>query len=129
MRCNNNGVVEYLDLSNLGMEGTISGSLADSSLSGLRSINLSKNNVGGSIPTSFNNAGALPNLQSLDLSSNQLVGGPADFGMQGMCFLEYLYVYELEFKNIVSMQGARSLKVSIWRIIYWVSSQSGRSPI
>eukprot|EP00889_Picochlorum_renovo_P002393 jgi/Picre1/29423/NNA_004811.t1 len=33
-------------------------------------------------------SGALPNLQSLDLSFNQLVGGPADFGMQGCQKLE-----------------------------------------
>jgi Leucine-rich repeat (LRR) protein len=83
------------------MEGTISSSLADSSLSGLRSINFSRNKLGGSIPTSFNNAGALPNLQSLDLSFNQLVGGPADFGMQGRCTFLYISFHFCDLKALL----------------------------
>lgn len=82
IRCRG-GTVTDIDLANLGMEGTISSSLADASLNSLNLIQLSRNKLTGPIPNSFNGAGALPNLQLLDLSSNQLNGGPVDFGTNG----------------------------------------------
>ena len=80
--CRGDQVTE-INLSNLGMEGTISPSLADSSLASLSALDLSSNKLSGPIPNSFNFAGALPNLQILNLSNNNLNAGPVDFGASG----------------------------------------------
>ena len=76
-------LVTETSLYNLGMEGKISTSLADSSMNSLNKLDLSSNKLNGPIPNSFNFAGALPNLQLLNLSNNQLNAGPLDFGVSG----------------------------------------------
>lgn len=93
--CRGDQVTE-INLSNLGMEGTISPSLADTSLNSLDKIELSSNKISGPIPNSFNFAGALPNLRLLNLSNNQLNGGPLDFGVSGCKDLR-----SFDFKNNV----------------------------
>lgn len=87
-----NGNVQSIVLSGLGLEGRISPSLTDPSLSGLDLIDLSNNKLSEAIPNSFNEMNGLPNLRSLDLSQNNLVGGPPRFGLNGATdMLIYLY--------------------------------------
>ena len=82
-----NGNVQSIVLSGLGLEGRISPSLTDPSLSGLDLIDLSNNKLSEAIPNSFNEMNALPNLRSLDLSKNNLVGGPPRFGLNGATYM------------------------------------------
>lgn len=87
-----NGNVQSIALADLGLEGRISPSLTDPSLSGLDLIDLSNNKLSEAIPNSFNEMNALPNLRSLDLSQNNLVGGPPRFGSNGESYKQLLYL-------------------------------------
>ena len=75
-----NMVVTSLSLGGLGLEGQISADIA--SLEGLQKIDMSNNNLSGSIPNSFNFPNALPRLAELNVAGNQLNGGPADWGFR-----------------------------------------------
>lgn len=72
MTCNAEGRVTALDLSGLGLEGTLPPQLAG--LAALESLNLSGNAFSGPIPPAWLSPDALPSLATADLSSNQLSG-------------------------------------------------------
>ncbi|KAL3848742.1 hypothetical protein ACJIZ3_010624 [Penstemon smallii] len=78
--------VTWLDLSNMGLQGTIAKEIGN--LSFLRMLVLANNKLSGTIPSSV---GDLRKLELLDLSSNRLSGGvPLSLGQ--LSNLKYLYL-------------------------------------
>ncbi|XP_056161989.1 probable leucine-rich repeat receptor-like protein kinase At1g35710 [Syzygium oleosum] len=76
--CNDYGVVAHLNLSYLGLRGTLDG-LDFSRLTNVVSLELGNNSIYGSIPSSVGN---LSKLNSLDLCGNELSGDiPPSIGM------------------------------------------------
>ncbi|XP_074574547.1 uncharacterized protein LOC141830995 [Curcuma longa] len=84
--------VSSIDLSNNNLFGTIPRELTN--LSGLHFLNLSLNHFSGNIP---DNIGLMSQLESLDLSNNQLSGGIPP----GISALNFLTVLNLSYNNLV----------------------------
>lgn len=71
--CSREQRVATLDLSGLGLEGSLPPQLA--ALHALERLNLSGNSLHGGLPSAWLQRDALPALRSADLSLNQLQGG------------------------------------------------------
>ncbi|CAK9871388.1 unnamed protein product [Sphagnum jensenii] len=82
--CSDSGMVTSLDLSNLGLSGSIQSTFSD--LANLQMLNLSYNNLRGEIPD-FSH---LQNLQTLDLRNNMLSGTLDQ--LTCLSSLQFLYV-------------------------------------
>src|SRR6185312_13351010 len=79
-----NGDITFLDLSVNNLTGTIPTSIGN--LKGLNALFLSWNNLTGSIPPTL---GDLPNIQTLYLFQNRLTGGipPEIYNLRTLTFL------------------------------------------
>ncbi|XP_038996567.1 protein STRUBBELIG-RECEPTOR FAMILY 6-like isoform X1 [Hibiscus syriacus] len=91
--CSNKRVTE-IKLSNLGLSGTMGYSLQ--SLTSLKELDLSHNNLAGDIPYNLP-----PNLQRLNLESNQFTGG-VPFSISLMSSLQYLNLAHNQLQNALS---------------------------
>ncbi|XP_039041132.1 protein STRUBBELIG-RECEPTOR FAMILY 6-like isoform X2 [Hibiscus syriacus] len=91
--CSNKRVTE-IKLSNLGLSGTMGYSLQ--SLTSLKELDLSHNNLVGDIPYNIP-----PNLQRLNLESNQFTGG-VPFSISQMPSLQYLNLAHNQLQNALS---------------------------
>ncbi|KAE8722912.1 Protein STRUBBELIG-RECEPTOR FAMILY 6 [Hibiscus syriacus] len=91
--CSNKRVTE-IKLSNLGLSGTMGYSLQ--SLTSLKELDLSHNNLAGDIPYNIP-----PNLQRLNLESNQFTGG-VPYSISQMPSLQYLNLAHNQLQNALS---------------------------
>ncbi|KAE8719967.1 Protein STRUBBELIG-RECEPTOR FAMILY 6 [Hibiscus syriacus] len=91
--CSNTRVIE-IKLSNLGLSGTMGYSLQ--SLTSLKELDLSHNNLAGDIPYNIP-----PNLQRLNLESNQFTGG-VPYSISQMPSLQYLNLAHNQLQNALS---------------------------
>jgi hypothetical protein len=80
--CDQNGAVISLDLTNLGLQGSLATEL--SQLSNLGSLKLGQNQLAGSLPGGWASNSAFQSLTELDVSSNRLEGDlPDAYGAAG----------------------------------------------
>ncbi|KAK2078096.1 hypothetical protein QBZ16_003964 [Prototheca wickerhamii] len=86
--CDESGSVTTINLLDVGASGTLTDSLA--TLQSVTTMQFAGNKLTGDVPDSWNAGGALPALNTLNLSGNLILGLPTDFGSGGCTKLEVL---------------------------------------
>ncbi|KAI3898342.1 hypothetical protein MKX03_033573 [Papaver bracteatum] len=100
--CNNDGNVAELNITGLGLQGTLN-SLNFSSFSNLVSLDLSKNNLFETIPSKISNSSKLTHL---DLSANKFFGHiPPEMG--SLTSLRYFSLYNNKLSGIIPQDIGR----------------------
>jgi hypothetical protein len=80
--CGQDGAVTALDLTGLGLQGSLAGGLSGAAT--LQSLKLGQNQLSGSLPGEWAGSNAFQSLTELDVSANRLDGElPDSYGAQG----------------------------------------------